>query len=318
MISQQNNLHRIYTQKEKTENQNISCLKDDEQKKQERQHLLDDEDMRSFSIQSTPTAIFKKTSILDNDDKQHYLRIGIVQYETRTTDTFLNTMMQEIKEYSEKNGYHYFRGGLNNDLTDICPYYAKVFCVYRYMMENKHKLDYIMFLDSDCFIYDKEVGLETIIRTIFFADDDKKEKEYCLAVTEHPYNKSSHAVNAGHYILKMNEKAFQLMKDWVDLYCPSCWTRHENGRWMCIQPNGQRCLWSGQYYEQGDLHLFLLPTFEQYIYFDTQNKLFANCDTIDFQRQNSLMPYVVHLCSYLKTPEQKKRVLSYYEKQRRK
>ena len=78
-------------------------------------------------------------------------KILVLQIEDRS-DNFLNKLLNENKEICKANGIEYIF--MNNTSSTISPYWRKVFEINNIMKKEEYKtIDYIMWLDSDAFLF---------------------------------------------------------------------------------------------------------------------------------------------------------------------
>ena len=78
-------------------------------------------------------------------------KILVLQIEDRS-DNFLNKLLYENKQICKENEMEYIF--INNGSDKIPPYWRKVFEINNIINDDKNKnLDYIMWLDSDAFLF---------------------------------------------------------------------------------------------------------------------------------------------------------------------
>jgi hypothetical protein len=149
-------------------------------------------------------------------------------------NTNVDALMDHIKEYCEERGDIEYKR-FNGYRDDMVHYWWKVFKLKELMNENPDA-EYIMWFDSDIFIYDFKKDLRDYMTPDldFVAahdPDDPKDTEDWF--------------NAGVFCVRNSESGRALIDKWMSLYDASKWSIGYDGKWTTDDR------WAGPNYEQG-------------------------------------------------------------------
>jgi galactosyl transferase GMA12/MNN10 family len=145
----------------------------------------------------------------------------------------VEALMDHIKEYCEERDIEYKRFDGYRD--DMVHYWWKVFKLKELMDENPDA-DYIMWFDSDIYIYDFNKDLR---------DYMTPELDFVAAHDPDDPKDNEDWFNAGVFCVRNSESGRNLIDKWMSLYDASKWSIGYDGKW---QTNDR---WAGPNYEQG-------------------------------------------------------------------
>ena len=166
------------------------------------------------------------------------MKILILQIEDRT-DKKLNKLMKFNETMCKQYDHTLEYLSKTTCSYDVPPYWSKVFEIIDLIQERKD-IDYIMWLDSDAILVNYE-NLKQLIKNnlsiIFFGSVDS-------FIWPGKFN-------AGAFVVKNNENAYDLMKFWGGLFDQSKWYK-KNDKWKT------NAKWAGEDYEQGSFTKHIL------------------------------------------------------------
>ena len=145
----------------------------------------------------------------------------------------VDALMDHIKEYCEERDIEYKRFDGYRD--DMVHYWWKVFKLKELMIENPDA-EYIMWFDSDIFIYDFNKDLRDYLTP---------ELDFVAAHDPDDPKDTEDWFNAGVFCVRNSESGHALIDKWISLYDASKWSIGHDGKWTTDDR------WAGPNYEQG-------------------------------------------------------------------
>jgi len=151
------------------------------------------------------------------------------QIENRRNEN-TDVLMDGVKEWAEEHGIEYMR--FEDEDPSMVHYWRKVFKLSELMNQN---YEYIIWFDSDIFIYDFKKDPRDFMRPDldFIAAHDPSDPD------------DDSWFNAGVFCVRNSPGGKALIDKWKSLYDASKWTKDENGKWTTDDR------WAGPNYEQG-------------------------------------------------------------------
>jgi hypothetical protein len=157
-------------------------------------------------------------------------KILIITYDNRATLPYVKIHNENLKKYTEKWGieYKFF------DKCEYNNYWCKMYMVLEELKKNKY--DYVMWMDSDTFIFNTDINISDIFNKyssdIFIGSDNNS--DYDLT-------------NAGVFAIKNTQDGKQFLADCINSF---------NSR--CKKANGSlRGIWAATCYEQGIMNILI-------------------------------------------------------------
>lgn len=177
--------------------------------------------------------IKKKHSYIPNIPR----RILIITYDNRKSVPYIDVHNENVQNYVNKWNYQY---KFVNDCI-YNTYWCKMYMVLDEL--NTDKYDYVMWMDSDTFINNKNISLHKILNQytsdIFIGDDN---------------NRIINITNAGVFIIKNSPIGKRFMKDCIDALEPECINAN----------NTLNGMWAGTCYEQGIMNIMILKKYYKF------------------------------------------------------
>ena len=197
----------------------------------------------------------------------------LLQMEDRK-ERLLSKFLQYNKQICTENNIKYVF--LEKSRFHVPPYWQKIFELEQ-CMKNNPTIEYIMWLDSDAFLYKFSV--------LKMQDFLEKHQDSSMIITRDMPPWSSQ-FNAGAFIVKNNTIGRTMINEWIATYNPNNWTYH-NSKWTTESK------WAGEDYEQGAFVKYILPKYRKHIakvYYYFLNNHLCNLNTT----------ISVHLAGYYK------------------
>lgn len=179
--------------------------------------------------------------------KNHIL---IITYDNRTNIPYIILHNKNLNEYVHKWNFQYkFITKCNYNV-----YWCKIHLVLDELLTNKY--DYVMWLDSDTYIFNMDINLSDIVNN--YASD-------ILIGSDN--NPIYDITNAGVFIIRNTMIGIQYLRDCINNFSPNC-----------LKINGLlKGKWAASCYEQGIMNLLIA---DKYLYYTTilSNNLIYNKD----------------------------------------
>ena len=183
------------------------------------------------------------SSFVDPSHETLQLRCAVITTENRTAP-YITAHDTNVKNYCLQHGYDYIR------LQDcnVNMYWCKIQNIAEYMANY----DLIMWLDSDTYITDTSVTIESVVKT------DPTKTVYIAQEVHGITNKNIKTLNAGMFIIRCNTKGQEFIQ--------TCMSIYHSQIADCVTPELQlKGAWSGPCYEQGVMNRLLHSSHSQYL-----------------------------------------------------
>jgi hypothetical protein len=163
----------------------------------------------------------------------------VLQMEDRTSP-LLSLFMNHNRAQCEASNFEYVF--LEKSREHVPPYWGKIVELQR-LLEDPNR-DYVMWLDSDAFLFqfNKE-------RFTQFLDTNSA---YSMIISGDMPPWQNSMFNAGSFIVKNDAKSHDIVATWLSAYNPDKWT-YANGKWTSDS------IFAGREYEQGAFMSTILP-----------------------------------------------------------
>jgi hypothetical protein len=159
------------------------------------------------------------------------MKFTILQMEDRTKP-LLSLFMNHNRDICETNNFEYVF--MERSADHVPPYWGKIVELQRLLADPSR--DYVMWLDSDAFLYKFDKA-----RFTQFLDTNSA---YSMIISGDMPPWQHGTFNAGSFIVKNDEAGRTIVDTWLSAYNPEKWT-HSNGKWTTSG------VWAGREYEQG-------------------------------------------------------------------
>jgi hypothetical protein len=199
---------------------------------------------------------FKHLSLMFFKHKNQYTpvpfkkrKIAFLTTEDRDFD-YIKLHDQSFEEYCKKYDYEYIR--LNNCEKSVATtYWCKVFKVNELL--NSGKYDYVVWVDSDTIISNKEVSIDSLISKY-------GEKDIIIGMDIFFGGLIGLVVYcAGVFLIKNSEIGKNFISDCI---------KYLKDHKKCIVNNEEKGLWAGICYEQGVMNKLSKEKYDEYTYVD--------------------------------------------------
>jgi hypothetical protein len=165
-------------------------------------------------------------------------RILIITFDNRKDQDYIKIHNDNLDKYCKKWGFDY----KFYEKCDKNVYWCKIFMVLD-ALNNNNKYDYVMWMDSDTYIFNMDINLADILNQ--YASD------IFIGLDNQPIYDT---INAGVFVIKNSQIGKQYLKDCISSLDPSC--IKENGTL-----NGK---WAGICYEQGIMNIMIDNKYKKY------------------------------------------------------
>ena len=147
------------------------------------------------------------------------------------SDSLLTLFMNHNREQCQSSRFEYVF--LEKSTANVPPYWGKIVELQRLLADPSR--DYVMWLDSDAFLYKFDKAR--------FTQFLNTNSAYSMIISGDmpPYTSP---FNAGSFIVKNDEAGRTIVDTWMSAYHPDKWS-HANGKWTTSG------MWAGPEYEQG-------------------------------------------------------------------
>jgi len=176
-------------------------------------------------------------------------KIAFLTTEDRDFD-YIKLHDRSFERYCQKNGYEYIR--LDNCEKSVATtYWCKIYKVKELLFSNKY--DYVVWVDSDTIISNKDVSVDSLI---------SKYGEKDIIIGLDIFIGSLIGIRsycAGVFFIKNSEVGKQFINDCID---------HINDHPKCIVDSKEQGVWAGVCYEQGAMNKLLKGKYSEYTYVD--------------------------------------------------
>jgi len=223
----------------------------------------------------------KLQSLLNKKNKNNFRsgqfkkrKIAFLTAEDRNLD-YIKLHDWSFEEYCKKNGYEYIR--LNNCEKSVATtYWCKIFKVNELLSSDKY--DYVVWVDSDTIIVNKDVSVDSLISKY-------GEKDIIIGIDLHivPELIILNMYNAGVFFIKNSDIGKNFLSDCI---------KYLKDHPKCIVNNKEQGLWAGICYEQGVMNTLLKEKYSDYVYVDNKcDIIYTPLSIID----KNINPLILHL-----------------------
>jgi hypothetical protein len=167
------------------------------------------------------------------------MKFTVLQMEDRTSP-LLSLFMNHNRAQCEASNFEYVF--LEKSAEHVPPYWGKIVELQR-LLEDPNR-DYVMWLDSDAFLF--QFNKERFTQFL----DTNSAYSMIISGDMPPWQHSM--FNAGSFIVKNDEASRNIVATWLSAYNPEKWT-YANGKWTS---DG---IFAGREYEQGAFMSTILP-----------------------------------------------------------
>jgi hypothetical protein len=178
--------------------------------------------------------LVSKNKNKNNNSSKKNNKISIITFDNRKNIPYILSHNENLRTYSKK-------WGLDYKFIDNCSYntyWCKIHMVLDDLRTGKY--DYVMWMDSDTFIFNLEINLSNILNSyssdIFIGLDNHKTYDF---------------VNAGVFIIKNSPFGIQFLNECITSLNPECITNDsKSGKKL-------KGAWAGTCYEQGIMNILI-------------------------------------------------------------
>lgn len=198
---------------------------------------IDEKDKKYLDkfVQKRMSNLVSNNKIRDPQNAKN--KILIITFDNRSNQDYVKTHNKNLEDYCKKWKYDY-------KFYDECKYNV-YWCKIHMVLEalNSYKYDYVMWMDSDTFIFNQEINLSDILKEymsdIFIGLDNHHKYDFA---------------NAGVFIIKNSPIGRQFLEDCISSLNSSCLKKNGdlNGRW------------AGTCYEQGVMNILIDDKYKNY------------------------------------------------------
>ena len=172
-------------------------------------------------------------------------KILIITFDNRKNQEYIKIHNDNLDKYCKKWNFDY----KFYDSCDKNVYWCKIYMVLDALNNNNNKYDYVMWMDSDTYIFNMDINLADILNQcasdIFIGLDNFSDS----------YNEPKYdMINAGVFVIKNSLIGKKYLKDCISSLDPSC--IKEDGTL-----NGR---WAGICYEQGIMNVMIDEKYKKY------------------------------------------------------
>jgi len=174
-------------------------------------------------------------NMLDNPTNNIY-KFAIITFENRI-EPYVKLHNQILQDYCKKWNYEYLF--YNSCVHNV--YWCKMYYVLSALLTNKY--DYVLWMDSDSIIKNKNYSLDLIANKyssdIFIGSDNKLTTNFC----------------AGVFMIKNSSIGISYIKNCINLHTDKCKIKSNNML---------KGIWAGLCYEQGIMNLLIFNKYHKY------------------------------------------------------
>ena len=151
--------------------------------------------------------------------------------------------------------------GVSELMSSYPPWWAKVFFAQAALLSPRCRGATLIFLDADAVLNQSPEKLLPLLGTGAMAiSGNPRSARYGWA----PQRLGNFC--AGAWLIHNSPVGRLILRDWIDSYPASRWSRHaKTGVWMCALPGGDTCPWAEEEYEQGAFLAYVLPKYRSSI-----------------------------------------------------
>ena len=178
-------------------------------------------------------------------------KIAFITTEDRDFD-YIKLHDRSFEEYCKKYDYEYIR--LNNCEKSVATtYWCKLFKVNELLSSDKY--DYVVWVDSDTIISNKDVSIDSLISKY-------GEKDIIIGLDIFIGNMIGLVIYcAGVFFIKNSEVGKNFISDCI---------KYLKDHPKCIVNNKEQGMWAGICYEQGVMNTLLKGKYSEYVYVDNK------------------------------------------------
>lgn len=173
--------------------------------------------------------------------------ILLITYDNRPNLPYIKIHNENMKKYCQKWGFKY----IFKTKCDYNNYWCKIYLVLSALNSNKY--DYVMWLDSDTYIFNMNINLSDVFNKysshIFIGSDN---------------NKKYDLTNAGVFAIKNSQIGKEFLLDCLNSFNKNC-----------LKQNGQlKGSWAATCYEQGIMNILIADKYFDYTTVLTNDLIF--------------------------------------------
>jgi hypothetical protein len=216
------------------------------------------------------------------------LRIAIITAENRN-EKYIELHDNSVNEYCNMHGYTYIR-------TDNCPkeQSSTYWCKIHKIRDSIDKYDYIIWLDSDTIIINKNIPIEYYLSKYGYPD-------IIFGKQSMPLDIARYVINAGIIIIKNSNVGKMFINDAINKI---------NSLSECIVGQTEQGFWAGVCYEEGIMNILVKDDkYKNNVFIDMDYEFILHQMDVDVNIGDSII--FLHLPGY--TNNKREKIFNYYK-----